>query len=103
MIICLIEFGVRPGMEAKNIATVQELLKEVVKIDGFISKETFDSRNEPGKLLTISYWRDEEALRNWMRNAEHRAGIKLGKSEIYSHYAIRIAEVQRENIWRAPS
>jgi heme-degrading monooxygenase HmoA len=98
----LIEFGVRPGMEQKNMETVEHLLKEVVKVDGFLSKETFASRNEPGKLLTVSYWRDEQSLRAWMRNAEHVAGKKLGKEEIYSHYTIRIAEVQRENIWRRP-
>ncbi len=99
MIVCPIEFGVRPGMEEKNQQTVQELLREVAKIDGFLSKETFSSRNEPGKLLTVSYWRDEESLRAWMKNAEHQAGMRLGKNEIYSHYTIRVAEIKRENIW----
>lgn len=103
MIACLIEFGVRPGMEQANAQTVQELLAEVAKIDGFLGKETFDSRNHPGKLLAVSYWRDHEALGAWMRNAEHRAGMLRGRREIYSYYTIRIAEVQRENAWQAPT
>ena len=102
MIVCLIEFGVRPGMEEANVQTVQELLKEVAKIDGFLSKETFESKNESGKLLTVSYWRDAESLRAWMTNVPHMAGMRRGKKEIYSHYTIRVAEIQRENIWRAP-
>jgi heme-degrading monooxygenase HmoA len=54
-------------------------------------------------LLTVSYWRDQEALREWMRNAEHRAGMVLGKREIYSYYSIRVAEIQQEKAWRAPA
>ncbi len=100
MIVCIIEFGVRPGMEQKNIDMVRELLVEVATMDGFISKETFDSRNTPGKLLTVSYWRDEESLHAWMRNGVHLKAIPLGKREIYSYYNIRVAAVERENIWQ---
>ena len=57
MIVCVIEYAVEPGMEARNIEMVQMLLPVVAEIDGFISKETFDSRNNPGKILTISILR----------------------------------------------
>ena len=102
MIICLSEFGVKPGMEQRNIETVTELMKEVAKIDGFMGKETYTGRNDPGKIMTVSYWRDADALRAWMRNKEHLDGMKLGKAEIYSHYTIRIAELQRERTWTRP-
>lgn len=103
MIVCIIEFGVRPGLEARHQGIVAELLDEVVKIDGFLSKETFDSRNVPGKLITISYWRDEASLQRWMTNAVHRLAIPVGKREIFSHYGIQIAEVKRVNNWNSPN
>jgi len=102
MLICFIEFGVIPGMEQRNREMVAELLAEASKIDGFISKETFLSRDTEGKVVSLSYWRDEDALRAWMRNAEHRRAIPIGKSEIYARYSIQIAEVVREKNWTRP-
>ena len=99
MIVCIIEFGVRVGLETQHQRIVSELLDEVAKIDGFISKETFDSRNVPGKIITISYWRDELSLQRWMTNAVHRRAIPIGKRELFTHYTIQIAEVKRDNQW----
>ena len=62
MLMCVIEFGTLPGMDERNRALVAELMVEARKNDGFISKEAFTSRDNPGKVITISYWRDEEAL-----------------------------------------
>lgn len=49
-----------------------ELKPELEKIDGFISVERFESLYEPGKLLSLSFWRDEEAVAAWRNQAEHR-------------------------------
>jgi heme-degrading monooxygenase HmoA len=103
MLICVIEFGTVPGMEQRNRELVTELLVEAAKIDGFISKETFNSRDNPGKVVTLSYWRDAEALRLWMRDAEHRRAIPLGKKELFTHYVIQIAEVLSDKSWARPA
>ena len=99
MLVCLIEFGVVPGKEEYNRALVAELMVEAKTIDGFISKEAFTSRDNPEKIITISYWKDADSLRMWMRNSEHRKAIPLGKKELYTHYTIQIAEITSEKHW----
>jgi heme-degrading monooxygenase HmoA len=102
MLVCIIEFGTVPGKEEQNRALVTELLVEAKTIDGFISKEGFVSRDTPGKVITLSYWRDAESLRAWMSNTEHRKAIPLGKKELFTHYTIQIAEIKSDRSWVKP-
>ncbi len=101
MLACIIEFGAKAGVEAEHQALLKELLAEVASLDGFISKETFESRNTPGKVITISYWRDEDSLRAWMRNASHVRAIPIGKKRLFTHYSIQIADIRRASDWSA--
>lgn len=103
MIACIIEFGIRPGMEEPHQKELAPLLEAVEEVPGFISKETFDSRNTPGKLVTISYWQDEEAMRRWMRDKQHMQAINKGRRKIFTHYKIQISEVAREYGWESTS
>lgn len=102
VIACLIEFRVRPGAEATRDALVAELMKAVVQIDGFISKETLISRDRPGQLVTVSYWRDDAALKRWMRDPAHMRTIVAGKREVFLNYRIQLAEVVKDVSWSAP-
>ena len=98
MLICVIEFGTVPGMEERNRALVAELLVDAARIDGFLSKETFLSRDNPGKVVTLSYWRDAEALRTWMADPAHRRAIPLGRQALFTHYTIQLAEVVSDKV-----
>ncbi len=95
MIACIIEFGVRPGQEAEHQRLLALLLAKVSTIDGFISKEAFQSRSDPAKVITISMWRDADALARWNADPEHIEAMTAGRT-IFSHYRIQISEVQRE-------
>ncbi|MCL4143954.1 UNVERIFIED_CONTAM: hypothetical protein GTU68_062606 [Idotea baltica] len=64
--------------------------------DGFISVERFESLTEPGKLLSVSFWRDEAALDNWRKLEEHRAMQKKGRESLFRDYHLRIASVIRD-------
>lgn len=65
-------------------------------IDGFISIERFESLSEKGKLLSLSFWRDEEAVAKWRGAEAHRAAQALGRAEIFKDYRLRIAAVARD-------
>ena len=65
-------------------------------IDGFISIERFESLSEPGKMLSLSFWRDEDALETWRRMDQHRSAQELGRDSIFSDYRLRIAGVVRD-------
>lgn len=95
MIACIIEFGVRPGMEAEHQRLLAQLMAKVATIDGFVSKEAFQSRSDPAKVITISMWRDEAALARWNADPDHQAAMAAGKT-IFSHYRIQIAEIRRD-------
>ena len=51
-------------------ASLRPLLDE---IDGFISIERFESLTQPGKILSLSFWRDEQAVAQWRQLERHRA------------------------------
>jgi heme-degrading monooxygenase HmoA len=102
VIACIIEFGVKEGHDEDRRRLLAELFVELEQLSGFLSKETFEDVDHPGRRITVSYWTDANALRMWMSNKAHRRAIGQGKREIFSHYNIKIATIERETDWTAP-
>ncbi|MFQ0813247.1 antibiotic biosynthesis monooxygenase [Brucella anthropi] len=73
-----------------------DLRKDLAKIDGFLSIERFQSLAEPGKLLSLSFWRDEEAVRQWRNLPSHRAAQGQGRDGVFENYRLRVADVMRD-------
>jgi heme-degrading monooxygenase HmoA len=65
-------------------------------IDGFVSIERFESLTQPGKVLSLSFWRDEQAVEQWRRLGEHRAAQTRGRAEVFADYRLRVAHVLRD-------
>jgi heme-degrading monooxygenase HmoA len=65
-------------------------------IDGFLSIERFQSLTTPGKVLSLSFWRDEEAVRQWRNLAPHRDAQRAGRQSIFQDYRLRVAHVLRD-------
>jgi heme-degrading monooxygenase HmoA len=91
-------FEVWPKAEGRQeyldiAASLRPLLE---KIDGFISIERFESLTEKGKILSLSFFRDEEAVKAWRNLAEHRAAQAKGRNELFANYRLRIAGVIRD-------
>ena len=74
-------------------ASLKPLLAEV---DGFISIERFQSLASPGKVLSLSFWRDEEAVRQWRNVEAHRGVQAAGRGGIFADYRLRVASVLRD-------
>lgn len=72
------------------------LRKDLAKINGFLSIERFQSLAEPGKLLSLSFWRDEEAVREWRNLPSHRAAQGQGRDGVFENYRLRVANVMRD-------
>ena len=96
MIVAIFEVTPKPGRAQEYFDLAAELRPELEKIDGFISVERFESLTSEGQFLSLSVWRDEEAVRAWRELAEHKAAQNKGKSEIFADYRIRVAEVVRD-------
>lgn len=65
-------------------------------IDGFISIERFESLYQPGKVISLSFWRDEQAVETWRQLGEHREAQAQGRADIFQDYRIRVASVFRD-------
>ncbi|BAV49067.1 monooxygenase protein [Mesorhizobium loti] len=65
-------------------------------IDGFISIERFQSLVDPNRILSLSFWRDEEAVKAWRNTEEHRQAQQAGRGGIFAGYRLRIAHVVRD-------
>src|SRR5687768_9670460 len=73
-----------------------ELRPLLMQIDGFLSIERFESLSEPGKLLSLSFWRDERAVAAWRNLEAHRAAQEAGRGGIFANYRLRVADVLRD-------
>jgi cytochrome P450/heme-degrading monooxygenase HmoA len=74
-------------------AALRPLLEE---IDGFVSIERFESLTNPGRILSLSFWRDEAAVERWRGLGEHRAAQARGRAEVFRDYRLRVAHVLRD-------
>ena len=72
------------------------LRNELDAIDGFISIERFESLSQPGKLLSLSFWRDEQAIMAWRNLDRHRLAQRAGRAGIFDDYRLRVATVVRD-------
>ncbi|PLY07680.1 MAG: antibiotic biosynthesis monooxygenase [Arcobacter sp.] len=76
---------------------IAAMLKEqLVKMPGFISIERFQSLVNEGKLLSLSFWENEESLLVWKKNIDHMSAQKKGRDSIFKDYRIRIAKIERD-------
>ena len=91
-------FEVEPEKESAQeyFDLAAELGPELEKIDGFISVERFSSMHNEGKYLSVSFWRDENALNQWGEHLGHRDAQEKGLKNIFQNYRIRVAEVIRD-------
>ena len=96
MIAVLFEAWPAEGEKAHYLELAETLRPELDEIDGFVSIERFESLAEPGKLLSLSFWRDETAVAAWRNRPTHRAAQALGRERVFSAYRLRIAQVVRD-------
>jgi heme-degrading monooxygenase HmoA len=78
------------------LALAQALRPELDKIDGFISIERFESLKTPGKIVSLSFWRDEVALAEWRAHSGHRSAQGNGRTGVFADYRLRVANVVRD-------
>jgi len=72
------------------------LKADLERVDGFISVERFESLVTKGKYLSLSFWRDEEAVRTWRNLDGHRKAQKKGRAGVFADYRLRVASVLRD-------
>ncbi|MER2269013.1 antibiotic biosynthesis monooxygenase family protein [Methylobacterium oxalidis] len=96
MIAVIFEVWPAPGCEDRYLDLAAALKAELQEVDGFISVERFRSIAEPDKLLSLSFFRDEEAVRAWRERPRHRSTQAKGRHDVFRDYRLRVAHVARD-------
>ena len=96
MIAVIFEVQPRPGQHGAYLDAATALRPLLTRIDGFISIERFESLTTPGKIVSLSYWRDENAIREWRNLEPHRRIQSVGRQVMFADYRLRVAHVIRD-------
>jgi heme-degrading monooxygenase HmoA len=96
MFVVVFELEPKEGREQDYLDLAAQLKSEVEKIDGFISVERFKSIAKPGRLVSVSYWRDGDAVKRWREHNRHHLAQLSGRGQIFADYRITVAEVERQ-------
>jgi heme-degrading monooxygenase HmoA len=107
MIAVIFEVIPAEGKVQEYLDIAAKLKPKLENIDGFISLERFSSLSDEGKLLSLSFWRDENAIEEWRNIESHRLAQEKGRDGVFSDYRLRVANVSRDygmvNREQAPS
>jgi heme-degrading monooxygenase HmoA len=96
MIAVIFEVEPHPQHRQAYLDTAAALKPQLEKMDGFVSIERFESLSQPGKILSLSFWCDEEAVKRWRNVEEHRKAQAAGRGRLFADYRLRIAGVLRD-------
>ncbi len=96
MIAVIFEVWPADGRKQEYLDIAASLRPLLEQIDGFISIERFESLSEPGKILSLSVFRDEAAVARWRELEQHRAAQAKGRGGVFRNYRLRVAGVIRD-------
>ena len=96
MIAVIFEVWPAPGQRQSYLDIAASLKSELEKMDGFLSIERFQSLVDETKILSLSFWRDEEAIRAWRELERHRSAQAKGRAGVFADYRLRVAVVLRD-------
>ena len=91
-------FEVEPHESGRDdyLRIAAELRPLLDEIDGFISIQRFQSLSDERRILSLSFWRDEEAIAQWLTLEAHRAAQSEARGGLFADYRLRIAHVVRD-------
>ncbi|HJT05870.1 MAG TPA: antibiotic biosynthesis monooxygenase [Stellaceae bacterium] len=92
----IFEVQPKPGRKQGYLDIAAALKPELEKIDGFISVERFQSLGNDAKILSLSFWRDAEAVQRWREHDRHQRAQATGRNDIFADYRISVVEVIRQ-------
>jgi heme-degrading monooxygenase HmoA len=96
MIAVIFEAVPEEGRRQEYLDIAAALRPQLESLDGLLSIERYESLSQPGRILSLSFWRDEAAVAEWRAREAHRAAQARGRDEVFRDYRLRVAEVLRD-------
>ncbi|MBG5948341.1 antibiotic biosynthesis monooxygenase [Proteus terrae] len=103
MIAVIFEVNIKPGKQDRYLSLATDLKPLLKDIEGFISIERFQSLSTEGNLLSLSWWKNEEAVLQWKKNILHKSVQQEGRESIFNFYKISMVSLMREYSFDAES
>ena len=97
MFAVIFEVEPKPDRWDDYLAQARALAPVLAGIDGFLEVRRHRGRADPGRLLSLSLWRDEKSVIRWRREAAHHAAQQAGRAGIFNDYRLRVAEVTHDD------
>jgi heme-degrading monooxygenase HmoA len=95
MILAIFRSRVRPGVERRYLAYVEEMEKLARAMPGYISDKAYYA--EDGERLSVHEWESAEALRAWREHPEHAKAQAMGRDAFYDEYTLYVCDEPRES------
>ncbi len=96
MIAIIFEVTPRAGRKDDYLDIAAQLRPLLDEVEGFVSVERFQSLSDPDKILSLSFFEDEDAVERWRMLSEHRGAQRSGRNGIFKDYRLRVAHVLRD-------
>lgn len=96
MIAVIFEVHPAEGRKDDYLDIAAEMRLMLAEVEGFVSVERFQSLTDPGKILSLSFFKDEAAVARWRTLAAHRSAQSRGRGGIFADYRLRVAHVLRD-------
>ena len=96
MVTVIFEVILKADGRDEYLAIAAKLREHLAGTPGFISIERFQSLTDPGKLLSLSFWEDEAAVKEWRNLEEHRIAQAKGRNSLFKDYRIRVGSISRD-------
>ncbi|OQX07812.1 MAG: antibiotic biosynthesis monooxygenase [Desulfobulbaceae bacterium A2] len=96
MLAVVVELEVKEQQREEYLQLAATLRRQLEQIDGFLSIERFESMSQPGKILSLSYWRDEDAVAQWRRQEGHRAAQSKARGGLLHRYRFTVLQSLRQ-------
>jgi len=96
MFVVLFELEAMSGQNKTYVDFVNKLTPMLKPMEGFISVECFQSTLNPEKVMSVTTWRDEEAVLQWRNVDAHLFAQKMGRDKIFKNYRVRVTSVIRD-------
>ncbi len=79
--------------------TAARMLQLASAQDGFLGVAA--CREPNGSGITVSYWRDLDAIAAWRKHGEHTLARETGRAKWYTSYQMQICKIERASAFRA--
>jgi len=96
MIAVIFEALPKSGKWEEYLGIASDLKPALSQVPGFVSIERFQSVSQPEKVLSLSFWENEESIAQWRNVEAHRMAQQEGRTGIFDHYRLRVAQVLRD-------